>query len=360
MMKTVEFTGDRALVSQFVEFAFTLYKNDGNWTVPDRKSQLKTLLENDKLNEGNHAKVLAYEGGHIKARALLYAPQGRTGCIGFLEFAEDYDFFGEFMDYCAAWFRKRGMERIMAPLDIDTWHRYRLMTKGFEEKIFTNEPYNKSYYPGYFSRYGFSVLEKYHSKQIRDYNKLLTRMKPKYAQGVSAGFGIRKINIRDFNNELGIIYGLSGEIFRDNFGFSGISSGEFINLYSKMKEVADPDFILICRGPSGDDAGFIFAYPELNFLLGETNPLLKALKFLAYRAGYREGRILNLKTIGVVKAHRATRMAAMMVYKVYEAAVKKGYRVFNHCLIRDGNVSSGIDAGAGVKNKEYCLYEIKL
>ena len=359
-MRAVEFTGDLKQGDIFMRFPGNLYKGDPNWAAPDRAVELKTLFENEKLKPDNHLKILFYDNAALKARALVYIAGGGKGCIGFLEFADDYGFFSEAMGHCLKWLKSKGADHIWAPVDIDTWHRYRYMTSGFGEKTFTNEPYNKPYYGDYLKRYGFNVLEGYHSKVIRDYGKIMSRLKPKYERGISEGYSTRSMDFHDFDNELKVLYSLSMEIFRDNLGFTEISEPEFRNLYLKIRGFADPELILFAVSPQGKDVGFAFAYPDMNFILNEANPVFKALKFFAYRSGYRYGNILDLKTVGILKEHRGTRLGSVLQYRLYEAAIKKGFKVFNHCLMRDNNSSSGFDAGVGVKNKEYCLYEKRL
>jgi hypothetical protein len=357
-MRAVSFTGDPRLTQRFIQVAFDLYRGDPQWIPPDRKTQAATLRQNDKLTADNHLKVIFYDGEEPRARALLYLPEGGPGCIGFLEFAQDFDCFQQVLGYCRDWFQARGGTTVWAPVDIDTWHRYRFLTKGFDEEIFTNEPYNKPYYPEFMERGGFKVLETYHSKRINNYHRVLNRLKRKYAEALAEGYTIQRLEKKQFRQTLDRIYSLSQEIFEENLGFSAITRQTFIRLYAPLERIADPDCLLLGLAPDGSDAGFIFAYPEINHILRATQPAIKAIRLLAYQLGYRPHKTLNLKTIGVLKTHRATRLASALIYRVYAAAVPKGYRIFNHCLIRDGNVSAGLDAGAGVRNKEYCLYEI--
>jgi hypothetical protein len=54
------------------------------------------------------------------------------------------------LEHAIEWLReKHDLQRIWAPVNFDIWHGYRLMTRGFEEKTFYGEPYNKIYYPGF-------------------------------------------------------------------------------------------------------------------------------------------------------------------------------------------------------------------
>jgi GNAT superfamily N-acetyltransferase len=260
--------------------------------------------------------------------------------LGFFEALEGQDAAaGELFEQGIAWLREQGAGPILGPMDGDTWHRYRLNVGPFDRPPFLLEPYNPPGYERLWRSQGFTVLERYFSKRV-DPAAVVAHLAPRCREALAAGYRLRPLDPRRFDDELRTIYDLSRRIFSRNFLYTEIPEEEFLQLYAGARSLVDPDLVWFARspsGPEGEDVGFLFSYPD---------------RFQAADA-------VDFKTLGVLPEHRRSGVAAALFHEGHRRALEKGYRVANHCLFREGNPSGDLDGGAGEILREYHLYEWK-
>jgi GNAT superfamily N-acetyltransferase len=242
-------------------------------------------------------------------------------------------------------------------MDGDTWHKHRLSVGPWDDPPFLLEPYNPRYYPDLWEAHGFQVLETYASKRVEP-ELVAAHLEPKRRGALAAGYRLRRIDPRRFRDELRRIYAMSRAIFARNFLYTDIPEEEFLSLYAGARNLIDPDLVLIAEAPSGEDAGFLFAFPDrfraVAAMRGRRDPLALA-RFLFHRG---EVDAVNFKTIGVLPAHRKAGLGAALMGEGHRVAMEKGYRAANHCLFREGNPSGEMDGGTGRVMRRYRLYRL--
>ena len=69
-------------------------------------------------------------------------------------------------DAALTWLQEQGAQRVWGPMNGSIWTPHRFKLSHFDERTFATEPYNKSYYPSYFERYGFELKEKWFSRRM--------------------------------------------------------------------------------------------------------------------------------------------------------------------------------------------------
>ncbi len=291
----------------------------------------------------------------------LEDPEGKPyGMLGFFEALDDAAAVAALFETAIEWFRERGVATVIGPIDGDTWHSYRLNAGPFEEAPFLMEPYNPPYYPELWRGNGFDVLETYLSQRASDLAAVVEAMEPKHRRALEAGYSIETLRFGRFDAELGRLYRLSLRVFAGNFLYTAISEESFLELYRQSRALVDAEMVFFARAPDGSDAGFLFAFPDrfraVAAMQGKSHVLAK-LKFLTLRD---RTDTVNLKSLGVVPEHRKSGVGAALMYRAYEAALRKGYRHANLCLLRAGNPSGRLEAGRSQVFRRYELYERRL
>jgi GNAT superfamily N-acetyltransferase len=169
---------------------------------------------------------------------------------------------------------------------------------------------------------------------------------------------LRRLDPQRFRQELRTIYDLSRRIFNRNFLYTEIPEEEFYALYAGARGLVDPDLVGLAQAPSGEDVGFLFAYPDrfraVAAMRGKRGPLAR-LRFLRHR---NEVDAVDFKTLGVLPEHRRSGVAAALFHEGHRQAMEKGFLFANHCLIREGNPSGELDGGAGRVTRTYVLYAL--
>jgi GNAT superfamily N-acetyltransferase len=347
----------------FLDLPSEVYRGDPWYNAPTRKDVLASLFRLDFA--GAQRIWVAMEEGQPRARIVARrSPTLRDsaglpyGMLGFFEaMPETEAAAGRLFEEAVRWLRQAGAGEILGPMDGDTWHKHRLSVGPWDDPPFLLEPYNPRYYPALWESNGFTVLERYASKRVEP-ELAAAHLEPKRQAALAAGYRLRRIEPRRFQDELRRIYALSRAIFARNFLYTDIPEEEFLSLYAGARNLIDPDFVWIAEAPSGEDAGFLFAFPDrfqaVAAMHGRRDPFA-LVRFLLHR---QQVDAVSFKTIGVMPAHRKSGLGAALMGQGHRVAVEKGYRAANHCLFREGNPSGEMDGGTGRVMRQYHLYRL--
>lgn len=359
----LDLTDDRPTPAAFFAVADEVYEGDPNFCAPFRDAVAASIGRADFHHR--QQVLIAVENGRPVARLIArLSPDLRDaedrpfGLLAFFEACERPEAVAKLFATAIGWLRDHGAGAIVGPMDGDTWHSYRLNVGPYGERPFLMEPYHPPYYPALWEQNGFEVLEGYHSKRVSDLDGVLPQLEPSYRRAIAAGYRLERLRMKRFFAELERFHALSCEMFRHNFLYSEISRSDFVELYSGARRLIDPDFVYFAVAPDGSDAGFLFAFPDRFRAVAAMHGrrgLLAALRFLAHR---RRPDTVNLKSLGVVSAHRRSGLASALMYCGYRTAREKGYTRANLCLIKDDNPSGGLDGGLGTLLRRYHLYQL--
>ena len=330
---------------------------------PTRKDVLASLFRPDF--SGAQRAWVALDGGRPVARIVarrsptLQDESGLPyGMLGFFEALPGSETaVAQLFEESIAWLRKTGAGAVIGPMDGDTWHKHRLNVGPWDDPPFLLEPWNPPYYPALWESHGFTVLERYLSKRV-EAGLVADFLEPKRQAALAAGYRLRRLDPARFREELRTIYSISVRIFARNFLYTDIPEEEFFALYAGARSLLDPDLVWFAQSPSGEDVGFLFAFPDrfraVAAMRGRRDPLA-LLRFFLHR---NEADAVNMKTVGVLPEHRRAGLAAALMGQGHRMAREKGYRFANHCLFREGNPSGEMDGGTGRVMRKYHLYRL--
>ena len=302
---------------------------------------------------------LALEGNNVVGRvtAIRQTSEAEVGLLGFFESVEDFSVAEELVKQTLAWFKDKGVKKIFAPMNFDTWHSYRFKIDGFDRKPFFMEPYNKKYYGDFFGKLGFQLEEEYFSKNVAEPKLVYERLMHK-CRNFLDGDDVLIENWRRQKpqDELKRLYELSLRIFKGNWGYVDISEQEFMDLYKGSLSLLDPELVFFAKDKTGKDIGFLYAFPDYSTALRAMKGSRGWWAKIQFALHKKKPDTVNIKSMGVVPEARQTRLGAALVAKAYEALLRKNYTKVNHCLIIQGNYSGGYDGGLGKICGRYGLY----
>ncbi|MCL2058962.1 MAG: GNAT family N-acetyltransferase [Oscillospiraceae bacterium] len=257
---------------------------------------------------------------------MVYPDKGYIGCF---EMA-DMDIGKRQLEAYTRELLAAGHRRVIAPINGDTWHSYRLVSWSGGEAAFPLEPQNPLWYNDVYKACGYKPLKRYSSDAFYIGGEAEPR------GGVHApgkrGFLDGDLLLRGFRDgsDIRTIYDISLRGFDDNFLYSEISYEAFEMLYKPFLPSIDSDLAIIAE-IGGKPAGFMFSYVS--------------------------GGRLILKTIAVLPDFRGRGVGAAMVGQVVQAGRAKGLRTAIAALIAEGNNSFNIISKYGSdKIREYTLY----
>jgi hypothetical protein len=361
----------------FIRFPYEIYRHDYLWVPPLHRDVYGQIFADSPFlrKKGNGLRhFLAVSGNHLLGRVtamvngdLKDRDNTAVGTVGFFECQKEYGAAAALLDAAVAWLRDHpGLGRIWGPMNFDIWHSYRFMTRGFGQKPFYGEPYNKPYYPEFFERYGFSIKQEWDSIEVcgrENLESLLPRGEERYRLLAKKGYRFEHPDVRQLEAELYKLHTALADSFRGFLGFTPISPQEFIKLYSASRYALDPRLSVFAYDEENELAGFALALLDLadavRAMNGRDN-LVGRLRFLARR--HRADRV-NFYAGGITQKEIAKKSGlgrAGYAYVVRQI-INAGYKHMIQSLMVKNGFSHAL-AGPQRKNirREYALYELNL
>lgn len=344
-MNIVDFYADPEKLAQFLRFPAALYADDPNWA-PDHSEAHLLNARNNPYPAANWRHFMIQDEQQVYGRLTaivnpkLVDDEGQPyGQLGFFECVDNLPYARALVKEALNWLKTNysDIKSILAPINFDTWHAYRLRTSGFNQSPFPMEPYNPPYYPEMFKKLGFHPTADYVTKTITDLSALMSSWETHYDKVIAAGYKFRSLDPDSIPEELSLVYSLSKDIFQANPYFIELPQEEYQAMYGDIARAIDPQFIQFATAPSNRPAGFSFSFSDP-----------------------KAPHSAHIKTYGVVPQARNSGLGAALAYQTYQILKNKGYTCINHCLMHLNNRADQFDRGIGKTTREYTLYKIPL
>ncbi|MEO6284584.1 MAG: hypothetical protein ABIN80_11655 [Dyadobacter sp.] len=300
----------------FIDFPHDLYQNDKNY-VPELFIAQQDMLTPSKHPFYEHSVVqtfLAYDGDKIVGRiAAIFnrnhnAFTGRNdGFFGFFDTINDQETVNLLIGAAVSWVKEHGAGSLMGPVNLSTNDTCGLLIDGFDRPAMAMMGYNAPYYQQLLENTGLvkkTDLLAYeinvntaNDKSVRLIDALEGRLE-------RSGIVIRKINLKDFKNEVIKIREVYNKAWDKNLGFVPMTEKEFDYLAKDLKMILDPNFCLVAE-KDGELVGFVLGIPDINQILikikrGRLLPT-GLFKLLFGKKNITRIRVL---TLGVIEGYR--------------------------------------------------------
>lgn len=230
--------------------------------------------------------------------------------------------------------RDNGAPIAIGPMDGNTWKNHRFVTETNGWPPFLLEPENPPEYPDWWRQTGFSELSHYSSSIIPLDGS--TTVPPALRQRIlSSGVSIESLDPARFEDELRAIHSLSLKSFSNNFLYTPLPEGDFLEAYLKIRTHIDPDLVQIAR-KGGTIAGFVFGISDL---AATSKPAL------------------IVKTLAVDPLARTAGLGSLLVDELHLTGFQKGFTVAIHALQHGSNTSLKITGRHhGTAFRRYALF----
>lgn len=288
------------------------------------------------------AVLMSLDHGRLLNRTSLWwrhVPELRNERVGLIGHyaAQDRHTAAKILDEACRTLAAQGCSMAVGPMDGSTWRRYRLLTGRGDAPPFFLEPDNPDDWPLHFEAAGFHALARYYSSinednaRCKDRSALMQRLERK-------GYVLRSLASHELDAELGRLWQISSEAFRDNFLYVPITQAEFLDLYTPLLTQIRPELVLIMEW-RGAPVAFCLALPDL----------------LQARRGQPVDTVI-VKSIAVQQAHQGKGLAAVMLAQINRAARTLGMRRTIHALMHEDNASRLLDRPLMRDFRRYTLY----
>jgi GNAT superfamily N-acetyltransferase len=360
--------GDKQSLAQFIDLPYRLYRHHPYWVPPLRMAQ-KELLNTEKHPFYAHAEMqcfLARRDGEVCGRVAAIIDRNfnefqkeDAGAFGFFESVDDVEAARAVMQAARNWLLERGVKIIRGPLSPSTNYECGMLVEGFDSSPIIMMPYNSPSYPRMMDAIG---LRK--SKDLLAYWSTPTDVNGGKVERVAhraagmQGVAIRQIRMKQFDDEVQMIWNLYNSSWAHNWGFVPMTREEFLHEAAEMKQILKPEFVLIGE-VDNRPVGFALALPNINLALKHAGGKLFPVglfKILYHQRLIKELRILAL---GVVEEYRTAGVAAGFYAALIRNARQLGYGLSEMSWILEDNVlmNRSLQAMGAKKYKTYRIYE---
>jgi GNAT superfamily N-acetyltransferase len=298
-----------------------------------------------------HALLLAGDPGEPRARALVAQSLGDTqaavlGLFEAISGAAGDEAAERVIAEAGAWARGRGLVRLYAPVDLNTWFDYRFILPAEPgASAAPLRPWEPIHPPAYLERFraaGFGEAERYEtvavllprtgaytSKNAVEYTH--GAWKKAVDEGITFGRLTDPSSLPALLDEL---HPLCMAAFADNPLFEPLPATVFRAIYASAIASRDAGATHWARDANGRPVGFVFAF--------------------------REDDTMVVKTIAVDPALRGRQLSSALIHLVMRTAVENGVHDFISALVRRGNTSNFLSKahlmpGVGSWKREYAL-----
>lgn len=359
-------------LDRFVDFPHDLYKDDVNY-VPEIFIGQRDLLTPGKHPFYEHSKAqlfLAFDGDKITGRIAAINNRNhnefigaKDGFFGFFDCIDDQETADLLFESAINWLKSEGLNKIQGPANPSTNDVCGMLVEGFDMPPVAMMPYNAPYYLKLVENLGlkkktdllaYKVMhESVNDKAIRMLDTLQNRLLERH------GIVIRKVNLKDFKNEVVKIREIYNIAWAENLGFVPTTEAEFEYLAKDLKMILNPDYCLLAE-KDNKIVGFILAIPDINQILikikkGRLLPTgIFKLLFLKKNID-----MLRILTLGVIDGYRKMGIEACL----YGGIIKnsKGTKIKGgECswMLEDNHMMNrALDQMNGELYKRYRLFE---
>ncbi|MBR3613946.1 MAG: GNAT family N-acetyltransferase [Clostridia bacterium] len=262
-----------------------------------------------------------------------------VGTIGEIEI-KDYKVAKILLEKCEEILKSKGITYVVAPMNGNSWKKYRTLKKSSNELPFILE--------------NVDPIELNQILLDENYNEIHTYTSTKGAlndafdgavlKTIEEKVNNEKIVLRDFRKfdyeaDLRKIYNISIQSFVRNPLYTPISEVEFIKQYEPYINMIDENLILIAEKDE-KEVGFVFCIPNFNEIKNKGNI-----------------ESVILKTIAVLPEYQNLSLGNLMLNKIAKIAKNKGYKDWIYAFMYSHNTSQRMATRNKTKViREYALY----
>lgn len=335
-IEIIEVNSDK-LQHEFIMLPYRMYKDEPLF-VPPLVSERKEFFDKKKnpFYRGARTKLfLARRDNKYVGRVATCINYSHNefhnenvGFFGFFESVDDYEVASKLLKVAMITLKAEGMEKMRGPMSFSTNHEIGFLIDGFDKPPTIMMPYNYPYLPRLAEKFGLKKVMDLNGyliskespiseRQIRLVDKLKQRNKVQ----------IRTLNMSKFDDEVKLINRLYNQAWAKNWGFVPLAEDEFTYIAKKLKEVIDPEVVLIAS-INDEPAGFSLAVPDVNRVLIDLKGRLFPIGIFKLLWGTKVKKKVDgfrMLTMGVIPKYQKRGIDSIFYVETHLRGIKKGY-----------------------------------
>jgi GNAT superfamily N-acetyltransferase len=353
---------------EFIDLPYQLYRHDPLWVAPLRSEQWSQFnpAKNPMLEHCTYQLFLLKEGDKVLGRISAFTDrlaldhwQQPIGLFGSFECVNDPVAASMLLDAAAAWLRAQGMQVMRGPWSFAS-QEWGLVVEGFEPQPVILAPYNPPYYNDFITSFGLTkvmdllVYEADMKKGYRILERILI-----LTDKVAARYGVsvRPINMDRLEEEVVTIMRLANQSISDNWGFYPVTDAEARAMAHDLKQIVNPEALLIAEDASGEPIGFALSLPDVNQVLKGLNGRLLPFGWLKMLTQLPKLNVYRMWALGVVPEYQGKAIDTLLYRATHDALAPLNVRMeINYVLENNDRMNNAIMKLGASQIRRYRVY----
>jgi len=284
-----------------------------------------------------------------------------VGQFGFFDTIDDRDVAAALFDRAGQWLKARGMVRMLGPTNPSMNDELGVLIDAFDLPPSIKMVWNPPYYPALFEGADFTK-----AKDLWAWTMFISDISERFIRVGKAAVKRSKVTLRHpdmkrFSREIELFREVYNQAWSANWGFVPWTEDEFRNVARSLKQVIDPELVLIAE-MEGQPIGFSLALPDLNVALRHINGRLFPFGLPIMLWHSRKIKQLRILILGVIEEYRHRGIDVAFYYETLRIALKKGYENAEMSWILEDNtqMNGALDGIGARRYKTYRLYQREL
>ena len=354
----------------FLEFPWTLYRDDPNW-IPSLRGDEKEMVgyASHPFYELNRSQTfLAYRGRDVCGRIAAILNVGHVdryddprGFFGFFECRDDQKAARALFDACRGWLAAQGIHQIRGPANPSLNYMVGLLVDGFDSPPTFMMTYNPPYYERLIENYGFRKAQDLYAfwGHISMLPKVAERLRPicdKIIERYNAR--IRPLDKSHFREDVKMFLSLYNRSLTNTWGFVPMSEPEMEHLANGLQYLIVPE-LAIAVEVDGRVVGATFGLPDFNPRIRDINGRLFPFGFIHLLHKKQDIKRIRIISTNVLPEFQMHGLGLLLMNGLVPKALEWGIEEAEFSWVLESNsFSRGALAKGGAKvTKTYRLYD---
>jgi hypothetical protein len=360
---------------KFLDLPYRLYSGHPHWVPPLRLAQ-KDILDTRRhpfYKTSDAEMFLAEREGRVVGRIMAIHNHAhnefhneRAGFFGFFEVEDDLEAALALVEAAGGWLRDRGVDVMRGPVNPSTNYELGLLVEGFDSPPAVMMTYNPPYYAALLEACGMAKAMDLYAYDIAEDYFIVSDKLRRVAERLRTKdrITVRPVNLKNFKQEVETVRRIYNDAWSNNWGFVPFSEEEFQHLAKDMKQIVDPEIVLVAEqqaeaGGEPRPIGFFLSVPDINRALKKINGRLLPFGLVKLWWHSRKINYVRIITMGIIKQYQSLGGAAVFYDEIYRRGPARGYRSGEMSWVLESNtlMNRAADLIGGRRSKTYRIYE---
>jgi hypothetical protein len=355
----------------FLNFPWTLYRNDPNWIPPLRADQEGLVgYRAHPFYEHNEAQTfVAYRRGEVCGRISGIVNRGhmeqfheRRGYFGFFECVEDHRVAERLFDAARQWLSERDLHSVRGPADPAMDYGIGVLVDGFDSPPTFLINYNPPYYADLIERCGFHKAQDLYSyvspiSRLPEVEPNLQRAAAHFRRRYPVQ--LRPLNKARYLQDVENFLDLCNRSSREQWGYIPMTLPEVRHAARSLSLLIVPEFALAAE-LDGKLIGALLAVPDYNPRIKQIDGRLFPLGFL--RLLWRRKRIRRLRVIiaSVLPEYQRLGAGLLLVGGLVSPLLRWGIQECEFSWVAESNAASRstLERAGVIRTKTHRVYDL--